>query len=165
MKIGVISDTHGHLDPKIFDYFKGCDELWHAGDVGDVAIIEALAQFKPLQAVSGNIDGTALRNICPEDLHFVRGGLKVFLTHIAGKPPLFNPRVRRVIKEKTPDIVVCGHTHILRVLRHEGLFYLNPGAAGYYGFHTVRTLIRFTIAKGKMSQMEVVELGPNRRAV
>lgn len=164
MKIGLLSDTHGDLDKQVFSYFEECDELWHAGDVGEVEIIRELRAFKPLQAVHGNIDGLEVRQECPENLHFTRGGLKIFLTHIAGKPPYFNTRVRGVLDEKKPDILVCGHTHILRVMRHEGLLYLNPGAAGYYGFHQVRTLLRFEIKEQKVTQMEVVELGPTRRS-
>ena len=104
-----------------------------------------------------------MRQDCPEDLHFTRGGLKIFLTHIAGKPPLFNPRVQAILREQQPDILVCGHTHILRVVKHENLFYLNPGAAGYYGFHQVRTLLRFEIVDQKLTNMEVIELGPSSR--
>lgn len=163
MKIGLLSDTHGDLDPQVFSYFEECDEVWHAGDVGDIEIISKLKAFKPLQAVHGNIDGLEVRRECPEDLHFTRGGVKVFLTHIAGKPPFFNPRVQEILREQQPDIVVCGHTHILRVLKHQNLFYLNPGAAGYYGFHQVRTLLRFDIVEGKLGNMEVIELGPSRR--
>jgi len=162
MKIGLLSDTHGDLDKQVFHHFEQCDEIWHAGDVGDIEIIRELEAFKPLQAVHGNIDGLAVRQDCPEDLHFTRGGLKIFLTHIAGKPPLFNPRVQNIIHEQRPDILVCGHTHILRVLKHQNIFYLNPGASGFYGFHKVRTLLRFEILDQKLTNMEVIELGPSR---
>lgn len=162
MKIGLISDTHGYLDENVFRYFEQCDEIWHAGDIGDIAIVDELKRFKPLRVVYGNIDGLAVRQACPEDLHFTCGGMKVLLTHIAGKPPFFNPRVQNLLQKHTPDILVCGHTHILRVIKHENLFYLNPGAAGYYGFHKMRTLLRFDIIDRKLTGMEVVELGASR---
>ena len=162
MKIGLLSDTHGCLDEQVFHHFKGCDQIWHAGDVGDVAIIKALEDFKPVRAVHGNIDGLEVRQHCPENLHFTRKGLSIFLTHIANKPPIFTPRVRAIIEDKRPDVLVCGHTHILRVVKHQDLWYLNPGACGYTGFHTLRTLLRFDINDGKLMDMNVIELGHNR---
>ncbi|MEM7361717.1 MAG: metallophosphoesterase family protein [Bacteroidota bacterium] len=162
MKIGLLSDTHGSLDEKVFHHFDECDEIWHAGDVGDLAIIKALEDFKPLKAVHGNIDGQEVRQYCPEDLHFTCEGVSIFLTHIASKPPFFTPRVRSILQDKKPDVLVCGHTHILRVVKHKDIWYLNPGACGYFGFHTVRTLLRFEVSEGELRHMEVIELGPNR---
>lgn len=164
MKIGLLSDTHGYLDQQVFSYFDSCDEIWHAGDIGDISVVRALQNFKPLKAVYGNIDGLEVRQCCPENLFFECEGMKVFLTHIAGKPPLFNPRVRTLIKEKKPDMLICGHTHILRVVKKEGIFYLNPGACGYFGFHTMRTLLRFEINEGELMHMEVVELGHRQKS-
>lgn len=161
-KIGLLSDTHSYLDESVFDYFKDCDELWHAGDVGDEHILDQLEQFKPLRVVSGNIDGREIRLRAPENLHFELEGFNIWMTHIGGAPPRYNPQVRPQLQAGPPDMFVCGHSHILRVLRDPKLanmLYLNPGAAGREGFHKVRTILRFTLDAGKVMQMEVVELG------
>ena len=161
-KVGLLSDTHGFLDEKVFSYFESCDQIWHAGDIGSTTIIEELANFKPFKAVYGNIDDQKVRNICPEDQRFVCEGLNVWITHIGGNPPLYNPGIKMSLAEKVPDIFVCGHSHILRVMhdsKHPPLLYLNPGAAGQHGFHKVRTLLRFDITAGKVSDMEAIELG------
>jgi putative phosphoesterase len=162
MKIGLISDTHGYLDKKVFSYFEQCDEIWHAGDIGTLEVAEQLAQFKPLKAVWGNIDGKEIRNCYPEHQHFSCGGLKVWMTHIGGKPPRYSKGIRPLLLEYQPHIFVCGHSHILRVMTDEKLnrlLYLNPGAAGVQGFHKIRTLLRFDIAEGKISNMQAIELG------
>lgn len=158
MKIGLLSDTHSYLDPQIFHHFAACDQIWHAGDIGSMEIIDRLEAFKPLKIVYGNIDGADIRRRCQEDLFFTCEGMRVLLTHIAGKPPTFTPRMRALLQRQEPDLLVCGHSHILRVSKHHGLYYLNPGAAGRYGMHTVRTLVRFDINHGKLSNMEVIEL-------
>ena len=161
MKIGLLSDTHGYLDPRVFDYFKSCDEVWHAGDLGTSEVATALENFKPFKAVFGNIDDTVLRARYPEDLWFQCGGLEVWMTHIAGVPPRYNPRVRKILGSQTPALLVCGHSHILRVMNDKtnNLLYLNPGAAGHQGFHLMRTLLRFEIKDGSVLKMEVIELG------
>ena len=161
MKIGLLSDTHSHLDPKIFDYFKGCDEIWHAGDAGD-NILEHLESFKPLRFVFGNIDSQIIQKKYPEDLWFTCEGLTIWMTHIGGAPPNYNPRVKKIFKEKIPDIFICGHSHILRVKKdpaYNNMLYINPGAAGNHGFHHVKTLIRFEIIGKEIKNMEVIELG------
>ncbi len=161
-RIGLISDTHGYLDSAVFEHFKVCDELWHAGDVGSAEIITQLESFKPLRAVSGNIDGQSVRVLAPENQHFEVEGFDVWITHIGGYPPRYNPTVKPQLRSRTPDIFVCGHSHILRVMRDPvlgKLLYLNPGAAGREGFHKMRTLLRFTLDAGKVKDMEVVELG------
>lgn len=161
MKIGLISDTHGYLDKKVFDYFKDCDEVWHAGDIGSKEVADELESFKPLKAVYGNIDDQPLQSRYPEELWFTCGELTVWITHIAGAPPHYNSRIKNVLKEKVPDILICGHSHILRVM-HDKTFkmlYLNPGAAGNQGFHQLRTLLRFEIENKKISGMEIIELG------
>lgn len=161
-RIGLISDTHGFLDEAVFQHFEECDEIWHAGDVGDAKILERLEEFKLLRAVSGNIDGQSVRSLAPEDQHFNLEGFKVWITHIGGYPPRYNPKVKPLLRVETPDIFVCGHSHILRVMRDPALsnmLYLNPGAAGREGFHKMRTLLRFSLDKGKVKDMEVVELG------
>ena len=162
MKIGIISDTHGYLDSKVFEHFKDCDEVWHAGDIGDGALADALANFKPFRAVYGNIDDKTLNVRFPEDLWFDCEGLVIWMTHIGGAPPIYNPRVRNRLNNKTPDIFICGHSHILRVKRDKNrnnMLYLNPGAAGNHGFHAIKTILRFEIKEKKIQNMEVVELG------
>lgn len=162
MKIGVISDTHGFLDPKVFEYFKECDEVWHGGDIGDIRIVEALKKFKPLRAVFGNIDARDIQIQFPEDLWFECEGLNVLITHIAGAPPRYNPRVKKILQTRVPDVIVCGHSHILRVAKdpaYGGMLYINPGAAGNHGFHHMKTLIRFEISDQEVRNLEVIELG------
>ena len=161
MKIGIISDTHGYYDDSVHEYFKHCDQIWHAGDIGEGEIIERLSQIAPVKAVFGNIDSIAFQQKYPEDLFFEVEGKKIFMTHIAGKPPRYNPRVKKLIKEKKPDLFICGHSHILRVIpdKEHNCLYINPGAAGKQGFHQMKTIIRFEINAGKVEHMEVVELG------
>lgn len=163
MKIGLLSDTHGWLDNKVFLHFEACDEIWHAGDVGSRDVIEQLAAFKPLRAVYGNIDGQDIRARYPENEYFTCAGLRVWITHIGGKPPGYTPMVLAGLQKQVPDIFVCGHSHILRVghdPKHPPLLYLNPGAAGQYGFHQVRTLLRFEVKQRQVSNMQAIELGP-----
>lgn len=162
MRIGVISDTHGYLDPKVFDHFKDCDEVWHAGDIGNLEISDKLNEKYKFQAVYGNIDGHELRIQYPEFLFFKRNDVKVMMIHIGGKPPRYNQKVKKLIREYNPGILVCGHSHILKVEYdiQNKLLFMNPGAAGKHGFHKVRTLIRFSINGNKPEKMEVIELGP-----
>lgn len=162
MKIGLLSDTHSHLDPAVLTHFAACDEIWHAGDIGDRKVAEALEKVRPFRAVYGNIDDQTIRVRFPEDLWFTCEGLTVWMTHIGGTPPSYNPRIRKVLAEKVPDIFICGHSHILRVKRdpqHNNLLYLNPGAAGNHGFHIMKTILRFEITGKKIYNMEVIELG------
>ena len=160
-RIGLLSDTHYYLDEAIFSYFKDCDEIWHAGDVGKVEILEKLEKFKPLRAVYGNIDGHELRSEFPEDLIFEVENCKIFITHIAGAVGVYNQRVREIIKQEKPNILVCGHSHILKIMRDEkfNLLHINPGAAGVHGFHKMKTILRFEIENGKPQKMELIELG------
>lgn len=161
-KIGLLSDTHGYLDPRVFDYLANCDEVWHAGDVGSVKIVEQLEAFKPVRIVYGNIDSKEIQLRTHENLNFELEGFRIWMTHIGGAPPRYNPVVWPLLKSKTPDIFICGHSHILRVIRDKELsnmLYINPGAAGKEGFHKMRTLLRFNLHDGMISQMEVVELG------
>jgi putative phosphoesterase len=162
MKIGLLSDTHSFLDQRIFNYFKDCDEIWHAGDIGDKVVADDLEKFKPLKAVFGNIDDQAMQSRFTEDLRFQCEGLSVWMTHIGGAPPSYNPRVKKILKQESPDIFICGHSHILRVKRDaqfRNMLYLNPGAAGNHGFHSIKTILRFEIGKGQISAMEAIELG------
>lgn len=161
-RIGLISDTHSYLDEKIFHHFNDCDEIWHAGDIGNLDVAEQLSSFKPFRAVYGNIDGADLRTRFPHDQHFSCEGLNVWITHIGGYPPRYNPQVKKVLIANPPDIFICGHSHILRVMtdpKLNNMLYINPGAAGKSGFHHIRTIVRFQIDAGKISNMQVVELG------
>ncbi len=162
MRIGLLSDTHGFLDPQIFTYLADCDEIWHAGDIGPVGLLTELQTFKPTQAVFGNIDGGELRQELPLDYWLEREGLVIWMTHIGGYPPKYNPRVRTILAERRADVFICGHSHILKVIKDEqrgNMLCLNPGAAGRHGFHKVRTLLRFQLNNGKVSQLEAIELG------
>ena len=166
MEIGIISDTHGYLDPRIFKLFENCDQIWHAGDFGSLEIAEQLEEFKPLRAVHGNIDDSSIRDQYPEDLRFQCEGVDVWITHIAGRPGRYDKRVSSVLKRTPPQLLVCGHSHILHVetdQRHGGLQYLNPGAAGHHGFHTICTLLKCEISDGKVKRIRFIELGPRGR--
>jgi putative phosphoesterase len=160
--IGLISDTHGYLDERVFEHFSDCDEVWHAGDVGSVTIIEQLRAFRPVRFVFGNIDSKEIQWQLPEHQFFTLEGFDIWMTHIGGAPPNYNPAVKKQFKEKIPDIFICGHSHILRVMRDEkknNMLYMNPGAAGKEGFHRVKTLLKFTLDNRKMSNLGVIELG------
>jgi uncharacterized protein len=162
MRIGLLSDTHGHLDPRVFTHFATCDEVWHAGDIGDGSIVSDLQKFPRFKAVFGNIDTKDIQRTYPEDLRFECEGLDILITHIAGSPPKYNPRMKKILAHKPPHILICGHSHILRVKRdpaYNNMLYINPGAAGNHGFHTIKTIMRFEIKDGKIDHMEVIELG------
>ncbi len=162
-KIGLMSDTHSFLDPKVFKYFADCDEIWHAGDFGNMEIVEALEEFKPLRGVWGNIDGHKIRADFPEDLRFDCEGLPVFMTHIGGYPGKYNPRVREILKNNPPrnGLFICGHSHILKVIPDKtfGFLHINPGACGNEGWHKAKTLVRFSVENGKPGNLEVIEIG------
>ena len=160
MKIGLLSDTHSFLDKRIFEYFKDVDEIWHAGDIGNIAVIESLIKFKPLRAVYGNIDNIEMRELYPENLIWECEGIKFLMTHIGGTPHKYPSRVKNLFLEFKPTIFICGHSHILRVINDKtnDLLYLNPGACGNEGFHKVKTIMRFTVSEGKISELEVIEL-------
>lgn len=167
MRIGVISDTHGYIDPLLNTYIQDCDQLWHAGDVGTAELIHTLTVDNDLKAVYGNIDGKEIRSMIPEYLYFNIDGLNVMIIHIAGKSPRYNDRVLEIWKEKgIPDMLVYGHSHILKVSRdkrHGGVLCINPGAVGNHGFHKTKTLIKFDIYEGSVSNMKAVELGPRAK--
>lgn len=160
MKIGVISDTHSHLDPRFFEFLKNCDEVWHAGDIGIETLLDELETFKPLRAVYGNIDDSKIRIRYPENNIFEVGGIKVLMTHIGGYPGKYNLRVKQLIRKEKPQIVVVGHSHILKVIYDKELqhLHINPGAAGLHGWHKVRTAIRFEIENGQPCKLEIFEL-------
>lgn len=162
MKIGILSDTHSYLDPKIYKYFDNVDQLWHAGDIGTTAVMDELEKFKSTRFVFGNIDGHKVRERAPEYQLFEVEGMKILMLHIGGKPPGYTQQARILIDKFKPDVFVCGHSHILRVShdpKRPKLLYINPGAAGRVGFHKVKTIIRFNISAGKISDMQAIELG------
>lgn len=159
-RIGLISDTHGHLDDAVFTHFAACDELWHAGGFGpDVA--EKLAAFKPLRGVYGNIDDGTIRHQFPETLRWQCEGVSVLMTHIGGYPGKYAPAVRKELATTPTGLFICGHSHILKVMFDQKYqcLHMNPGAAGNHGWHQVRTLLRFTIDGSNIKDCEVVELG------
>ena len=162
MKIGLLSDTHGYLDAAVLNHFAACDEIWHAGDIGDEKLISQLEKFKPIRAVYGNIDTPSVQHRLHEDLWFTCEELVVWITHIGGRPPGYNSRVKKILKEKIPDLFVCGHSHILRIQRdiqYKNMLYMNPGAAGNQGLHSMKAIIRFEIYGKELKNMEVIELG------
>lgn len=164
-RIALISDTHGYLDDRIIHYLSSCDEIWHAGDIGNDDIIRKLEEIKPVKAVYGNIDGNTLRAELSKDLRFKCEEVDVWITHIGGYPKHYPSNILSELKINPPKLFVCGHSHILRVIYDERfkMLCVNPGAAGIQGFHHVRTMIRFTVDKADLKDMEVIELG--QRAV
>ncbi|MCB9256922.1 MAG: metallophosphoesterase family protein [Chitinophagales bacterium] len=162
LKIGLISDTHSYLDPLVFEYFKAVDEIWHLGDVGDVKLIHQLRAFKLLRGVYGNIDDIQVRAEFPLDQRFTIDGIEFWLRHIGGYPGSYDSRVRDILQVKPPDVFICGHSHVLKVMRdkkYNNMLCINPGAAGIHGFHRMKTLMRFEINRGSLQNLEVIELG------
>ncbi len=166
MRIGLLSDTHGFLLPPLLEFFADCDELWHAGDIGNVETLHALQAFKPLRAVYGNIDGQEIRRECAEDAVFTVAGLRVCMTHIGGYPGHYSPHGRQLLSTHHPQVFVSGHSHILKAMpdREHGLLHLNPGAAGYHGWQEFTTAMRFDIRDGKPDALEVYRIGRNQAA-
>ena len=160
-RIGLLSDTHGYLDEKVFTHFAPCDEIWHAGDFGNQEIAHALQQMKPLRGVYGNIDGYDIRSVYPEWLVFTCEEVKVCLLHIGGYPPKYNPPAKKLLIQHQPLLFISGHSHILKIMfdAPNQCLHMNPGAAGKQGWHKVRTLIRFEIDGKNISNCEVIELG------
>lgn len=160
-RIGLISDTHSYLDPKVLEHFKEVDEIWHAGDFGDQEILEKLTQFKPLRSVWGNIDGPEIRQMVPEVNCFTLEKIKVVMLHIGGYPGRYSAQAKSILQREKPQLFISGHSHILKVMFDEKLqcLHMNPGAAGQHGWHQMRTLIRFVIDGDKMRDCEVIELG------
>jgi putative phosphoesterase len=160
-QIGLLSDTHGFLDDPIFEHFKNCDEVWHAGDYGTVKIADLIRQKKTLKGVYGNIDGQDIRKEFPEQLVFMCEGVKVMMRHIGGYPPRYNPETKKEIRIHRPQLFISGHSHILKIMYDDKLncLHMNPGAAGKQGWHKVRTIIRFVIDGTEMKDAEVIELG------
>lgn len=160
-RIALLSDTHNYLDPKLLKYFDSCDQIWHAGDIGTISIMDELAKIKPVVAVYGNIDGQDVRNVYPKNQHFLCEQVKVFITHIGGYPNRYSLDALNEIKREAPQLFICGHSHILKVMFDSKykLLHVNPGACGIHGFHKVKTMVRFSIDADKIKDLEVIELG------
>jgi putative phosphoesterase len=160
-RIGLLSDTHGFLDAAVFKHFEACDEIWHAGDFGTVAIAEQLRVCKPLKGVWGNIDGYDVRSAFPQKLHWMCEEVAVFMTHIGGYPGRYAPGVKQELLGNKAALFICGHSHILKVIYDDKIscLHMNPGAAGNQGWHTVRTLLRFSIDGKIIRDCEVIEMG------
>jgi putative phosphoesterase len=165
MKIGLLSDTHGWIHPSLFHHFSECDEIWHAGDIGNISVVDTLSEFKTFRAVYGNIDDSKIRSMFSENLRFVAGGMKILITHIGGTPGNYSPGIRKEIYSDPPDIFICGHSHIAKVIfdKKAGALYINPGSAGYSGFHKYMTAIRFQIDDGKIHDLELIDMGERQR--
>ncbi|MDX2188298.1 MAG: metallophosphoesterase family protein [Bacteroidota bacterium] len=161
-RIGLISDTHGFFDEKVTKYFESCDEIWHAGDIGNKHVIDKLSAIKPIKAVYGNIDGVEINSKYPENLFFEIENTKVLITHIGGKPGKYPSRVKKLLTELKPDIYMCGHSHMLQIQSDplfNNLLFINPGAAGNEGFHKTKTIMTFELENKKVNNMKVIELG------
>jgi len=159
-KILLLSDTHSYIDDTILKYVHLADEVWHAGDIGDLAVTDALKAIKPLRAVYGNIDDARARLEFPLNNRFMCEGVDVLITHIGGYPGKYNPAIRQELQLNPPKLFICGHSHILKVQYDQklGLLHMNPGAAGTHGFQQVRTMLRFDIDGDKIQNLEVVEM-------
>ncbi len=159
-KIGLLSDTHGFWDDKFEVYFEECDEVWHAGDIGSMELVDRFEKFKTFRAVFGNIDDYKIRNIYPEILRFTLENVDIMITHIGGYPNHYDPSIRSQLYSNPPKLFISGHSHILKVMYDKKLqcLHMNPGAAGLYGFHKVRTILRFVLDNGNIKDLEVIEL-------
>ncbi len=160
-KILLLSDTHSHLDEKILKYVNLADEVWHAGDIGELHVTDSLKKLKPLRAVFGNIDNAEARMEFPLNNRFFCEGVDVLMTHIGGYPGKYNAAIREELMQNPPKLFICGHSHILKVIfdKKLNLLHMNPGAAGISGFHQVRTMLRFEIDGDKIQNLEIIELG------
>ena len=160
-KILLISDTHNYLDPKLIKHIEEADEVWHGGDIGNIDICEQIEKLKPLKAVFGNIDAHDITTVYPENLVFDCENVKVLITHIGGYPGKYPARVKKLLTEHRPKLFICGHSHILKVMfdKELNLLHINPGAAGFHGFHMVKTAVRFEIDGSEIKNLAVIELG------
>ena len=158
-KILLISDTHGYIDEKIIKYANQVDEIWHAGDIGDISVADKLKTIKPLKAVYGNIDDQKIRSEFPLHNRFLCEKVDVWITHIGGYPKKYNPKIIDKLRSNPPDLFICGHSHILKVINDKdlNLLHINPGAIGKHGLHNVRTMIQFEISGDKIENLSIVE--------
>jgi len=162
-RILLLSDTHSYIGDDILKHVKQADEVWHAGDIGNLRVTDAIKQLRPLYAVYGNIDNKEARAEFSEHLRFMCEDVDVWITHIGGYPPNYNNRIRNEIKDNPPRLFICGHSHILKVMPDKklNLIHMNPGAIGKHGFHKARTMLRFTIDGKKIENLEVIEYPRN----
>ena len=160
-KILLLSDTHGHMDDNILKYAKEADEIWHAGDIGNLEVMDALLKIKPVKGVYGNIDENKIQLEYPLDNRFKCEAVDVWMTHIGGYPNKYNVRIREEIKRNPPKLFISGHSHILKVMwdKKLNLLHMNPGACGIHGFHQIRTMLRFKLDKENIKDLEIIELG------
>jgi putative phosphoesterase len=160
-RIGLISDNHGYFGPEVMKYLDEVDEVWHAGDIGSLESIQPIISKKPFRAVYGNIDSGIIRTDYPLNLDFECEEVKVFMTHIGGYPGRYYNRVKNILVETKPQLYICGHSHICKVMYDKklSLLHMNPGAYGFHGWHKVRTILRFTCDAGQIKDAEVIELG------
>lgn len=158
-KILLLSDTHSYIDDAILKHVKQADEVWHAGDIGDLKVTDEIKKLKPLKAVFGNIDSTEARAEFPENNRFKCEDVDVWITHIGGYPNRYDIKIRDAIRKNPPNLFICGHSHILKVMPDKklNLLHMNPGAVGKYGFHKVRTMLRFVINGSNIKDLEVIE--------
>lgn len=158
-RILLLSDTHSYIDKTILNHVKKVDEVWHAGDIGNIEVTDAIKELKPIRAVYGNIDSAKIRAEFPEHNRFLCENIEVWITHIGGYPGRYDRRVREDIKVNPPKLFICGHSHILKVMNDKSLnlLHMNPGAIGKHGLHKVRTMLRFTIDGSKIDNLEVIE--------
>jgi len=163
MKIGLLSDTHSIIDKRILKFFENCDEIWHAGDIGTIKTLESLEKFKKIRAVYGNIDNHQIRKEVNEFLLLKYEKLVILIIHIAGKPPKYNKITYNLIKKHKPNMLICGHSHILKIHRDKenDILIINPGASGNVGFHKFKTAIRFNIINSNIKNLEIIELKRN----
>lgn len=159
IKILLLSDTHSHIDDSLLKYVDQADEVWHAGDIGDLHVTDTLKKHKPLRGVYGNIDDDKARMEFGLNNRFFCEGVDVWITHIGGYPGKYNPSVRAELASNPPKLFICGHSHILKVMfdKKHNLLHMNPGAAGISGFHQVRTMLRFVIDGEKITNLEIIE--------
>ncbi|MDR1865493.1 MAG: metallophosphatase family protein [Bacteroidales bacterium] len=164
-RIGILSDTHGWVEPKLFDFFASCDMLFHAGDLGNIATADALSAFKPLVAVHGNIDGQDVRAVYPETQRMACEKVGILMTHIGGYPGRYDRKIYPMLRSNPPKMFIAGHSHILKVMfdRSLNLLHINPGAMGNHGLHHVKTAVRLVIDNDRMKDLEILELPRNTR--
>lgn len=160
-KILLISDTHSHLDEALIKHINAADEVWHAGDIGNVKLTDTIKKIKPLKAVYGNIDDHELRKEFPKNLIFNCEEVKVFITHICGQPTNYVKEVKDILLSEKPKLFICGHSHILKVMyqKQYDMLHMNPGACGVHGFHQIKTVLRFVIDKDQIKDLAIIELG------
>lgn len=167
VKIGLISDSHSYIDEPVLKHLYGVDEIWHAGDIGDLRVIDTLPTGKTLRVITGNIDDQEAQDRFSETLIFDVEGMKILMTHIGGKPPKYAKGIKSLLKTEGPQLFVCGHSHICKVEFDKELncLYMNPGAIGQHGFHVMRTMLLFEIENGKIQNLRVVELGKRGKVI